>query len=101
MCCCDAQGQYSSPADFTKLNERMSLIEGPYCANRMFYLSIPPSVFIDAAGNSADFCSTRLQSDWLYNIPVGPKDCASDRLLRVAIHWMRNADFELRDALWL
>ena len=28
-------------------------------SNRMFFLSIPPNVFIPAAGGAADFCSTR------------------------------------------
>lgn len=28
-------------------------------ANRMFFLSIPPNVFIGAAGGAADFCSTK------------------------------------------
>ena len=28
-------------------------------ANRIFFLSIPPNVFLDAAGNAADFASSR------------------------------------------
>lgn len=28
-------------------------------ANRVFFLSIPPNVFLDAAGNAADIASSR------------------------------------------
>ena len=28
-------------------------------ANRIFFLSIPPNVFLDAAGNAADYASSR------------------------------------------
>jgi hypothetical protein len=28
-------------------------------ANRIFFLSIPPNVFLDAAGNAADFASSK------------------------------------------
>lgn len=30
-------------------------------SNRMFFLSIPPNVFIPAAGGAADHCSTRCE----------------------------------------
>jgi hypothetical protein len=43
-------------------------------ANRIFFLSIPPNVFLDAAGNAADFASSR---------------CSFERPLTAALtaHW--------------
>lgn len=33
-------------------------------ANRIFFLSIPPNVFLDATGNAADFASSRWAARW-------------------------------------
>jgi glucose-6-phosphate 1-dehydrogenase len=57
-----AQGQYDKAESFQELNSRMSEVEvasGKQRANRMFFLSIPPNVFIPAAGGAADYCSTK------------------------------------------
>ena len=56
------QGQYDEAASFQTLNGRMGEVEvacGKPRSNRMFFLSIPPNVFIAAAGGAADFCSTK------------------------------------------
>ena len=55
------QGAYDNETGFNDLNKKMSDQEGltgmPR-ANRMFFLSIPPNVFIAAAGGAADYCSS-------------------------------------------
>lgn len=42
-------GQYSSEADFKQLDAKLKAHEGGRLANRLFYLSIPPNIFIDVA----------------------------------------------------
>ncbi|CAD7701893.1 unnamed protein product [Ostreobium quekettii] len=57
--CFYQQGQYDDATDFQRLDARLSVMEGSLCSNRMFYLSIPPKVFISAAANAADQCASR------------------------------------------
>lgn len=40
-------GQYNSEEDFAKLNCKMKKKEGGRLSNRLFYLSIPPNIFVD------------------------------------------------------
>ncbi|MCO5573362.1 hypothetical protein L7F22_027131 [Adiantum nelumboides] len=42
-------GQYNSEADFKQLDAKLKVHEGGRLANRLFYLSIPPNIFIDVA----------------------------------------------------
>jgi hypothetical protein len=46
--CFYCAGQYDSAADFGALSSRLSSLELKATAHRMFYLSVPPSVFIEA-----------------------------------------------------
>ncbi|KAG6781390.1 hypothetical protein POTOM_014290 [Populus tomentosa] len=41
-------GQYDSPENFAKLDKKLKEHEGGRVSNRLFYLSIPPNIFIDA-----------------------------------------------------
>ncbi|WJZ99741.1 hypothetical protein VitviT2T_018159 [Vitis vinifera] len=41
-------GQYSSEDHFSKLDKKLKEKEGGRSSNRLFYLSIPPSIFVDA-----------------------------------------------------
>ncbi|KAI4340634.1 hypothetical protein MLD38_025448 [Melastoma candidum] len=41
-------GQYDSEEDFSNLDRKLKLQEGGEACNRLFYLSIPPNIFIDA-----------------------------------------------------
>ncbi|KAL2481633.1 Glucose-6-phosphate 1-dehydrogenase 1 [Abeliophyllum distichum] len=40
-------GQYNSPEDFLELNCKLKEREGGKLSNRLFYLSIPPNIFVD------------------------------------------------------
>ncbi|KAI8464825.1 MAG: glucose-6-phosphate dehydrogenase [Monoraphidium minutum] len=53
-------GSYDTQQGFVNLNTRLAQQELVMPrANRVFFLSIPPNVFLDAAGNAADFASSR------------------------------------------
>ncbi|KIZ06619.1 glucose-6-phosphate 1-dehydrogenase [Monoraphidium neglectum] len=53
-------GSYDQQQGFISLNTRMSGQEASMPrANRIFFLSIPPNVFLDATGNAADCASSR------------------------------------------
>lgn len=41
-------GQYDSEENFRELDKKLSVHEGGKVSNRLFYLSIPPNIFIDA-----------------------------------------------------
>ncbi|EFJ45944.1 hypothetical protein VOLCADRAFT_82038 [Volvox carteri f. nagariensis] len=82
--CFYSAGQYDNADSFRELNRRMSEVEascGKQRANRMFFLSIPPNVFIAAAGGAADYCSTR--TGWTRVIVEKPfgRDSASSAAL--------------------
>ncbi len=47
--CYYCQGQYSSPDSFLDLFQLMHELEGDGPVNRIFYMAIPPSVFMDVA----------------------------------------------------
>ncbi|XP_031492872.1 glucose-6-phosphate 1-dehydrogenase, chloroplastic-like isoform X2 [Nymphaea colorata] len=46
--CFYLSGQYNSEDDFAILDKKMKEKEGGRLSNRLFYLSIPPNVFVDA-----------------------------------------------------
>lgn len=50
-------GNYDSADDFKRLNSMMEPDEGEE-ADRIFYLSVPPSIFVPVAQNSAKFASS-------------------------------------------
>lgn len=75
-------GPYDEASGFLALDQRLTELEGPVGqANRMFFLSIPPNVFIAAAGGAADFCSSR--TGWTRVIVEKPfgRDSASSKEL--------------------
>jgi len=47
--CFYVSGQYASSGSFLDLYEAMQRVEGGEPANRIFYLAIPPSIFVDVA----------------------------------------------------
>ncbi len=54
------QGQYASDADFATLAERMAEGEAPFeCADRLFYLSIPPNIFTAVAASASKAASSK------------------------------------------
>ncbi|GBF96382.1 hypothetical protein Rsub_09181 [Raphidocelis subcapitata] len=75
-------GSYDQAAGFSALSVRMASQEAVLPrANRIFFLSIPPNVFLDAAGNAADVASSR--TGWTRVIVEKPfgRDAASSREL--------------------
>lgn len=54
------QGPYDTPEGFKALHTRLSEQEAKQPrANRIFFLSIPPNVFLSATGNAADHARSR------------------------------------------
>jgi hypothetical protein len=53
-------GPYDTPEGFQALSSRLDELEShkPQ-ANRMFFLSIPPNVFLPATGNAADYARSK------------------------------------------
>lgn len=47
--CFYASGQYNSAEDFEALNAIIEKHEGNFPGNRVFYMAVPPSVFVDVA----------------------------------------------------
>ena len=56
--CVYQAGQYDDPEDFKKLAVAMTEKEGEKKAMRVFYLSIPPSIFVPVAQNAARHVSS-------------------------------------------
>lgn len=57
------QGPYDTPVGFQSLSSRLDELEAPKPqANRMFFLSIPPNVFLPATGNAADYARSKYVS---------------------------------------
>ncbi|GAX74483.1 hypothetical protein CEUSTIGMA_g1932.t1 [Chlamydomonas eustigma] len=75
-------GPYDDSSGFAQLNTKMSEQEvSKPRANRMFFLSIPPNVFIAAAGGAAEQCSSK--TGWTRVIVEKPfgRDSTSSREL--------------------
>lgn len=56
------QGVYDKPEGFQLLNSALGSAEelcGKQHANRMFFLSVPPNVFVPAAEGAGDICSSK------------------------------------------
>ncbi|PKA63801.1 Glucose-6-phosphate 1-dehydrogenase 2, chloroplastic [Apostasia shenzhenica] len=51
-------GQYNSEDDFAELHEKLKKHEVGRISNRLFYLSTPPDIFIDAVKNASNSASS-------------------------------------------
>ena len=56
--CFYTAGQYDDAASFTALSAELTKHEAGRAANRIFYLSIPPTVFVTVAQNAARCASS-------------------------------------------
>lgn len=55
--CYYVQGPYNEESGFKKLNAELDKLgKGKDVVNRLFYLALPPSVFMDASENIKKFC---------------------------------------------
>lgn len=55
--CYYVKGPYSEESGYKKLNAELEKLgEGKTVVNRLFYLALPPSVFIDASENIKNNC---------------------------------------------
>jgi glucose-6-phosphate 1-dehydrogenase len=52
------QGSYDKPQDYEHLNTELKRIEKDQPSNRIFYLSLPPNVFLDSATYLNKLCRT-------------------------------------------
>jgi glucose-6-phosphate 1-dehydrogenase len=84
--CYYCQGQYSSPDSFLDLFELMREVEGDGPVNRIFYMAIPPSVFMEVAKALGDSglvaCGER--DEWsriVIEKPFGRDRLSSDTLV--------------------
>ena len=79
--CYYTSGGYDDPASFERLSQGLSAHEGDGAANRIFYLSIPPSVFVSVAQNAArSASSTKGYTRVIVEKPFG-RDLESSRQL--------------------
>ena len=83
--CVYQAGQYDDPQDFKKLAVAMSDREGSKAAMRVFYLSIPPSIFVPVAQNAARHVSSASgETRVIVEKPFG-RDLQSSRELTAAL----------------
>lgn len=61
--CFYVNGQYDSAQDFEKLDKFVVSLEGELLGNRIFYLAIPPNVFVDVA--KAIHSSASANNGWI------------------------------------
>lgn len=55
--CSYVQGPYNEESGFKKLNAALDKLgQGKDVVNRLFYLALPPSVFMDASENIKKYC---------------------------------------------
>ncbi|XP_071698587.1 glucose-6-phosphate 1-dehydrogenase, chloroplastic-like isoform X2 [Rutidosis leptorrhynchoides] len=52
-------GQYDSADDFAELDTKLKQKEGGKLSNRLFYLSIPPNIFVDAVRSASGKASSK------------------------------------------
>lgn len=82
--CYYVSGQYGDPGAFLDLYEKMT-VTGGHPANTMFYLAVPPSVFLDVARAIGDAGLVRCapENPWSRAViekPFGHDRASSDRL---------------------
>lgn len=51
-------GQYGSNQDFAELHNKLQKKEGGKLSNRLFYLSIPPNVFVEVVSSASTSASS-------------------------------------------
>lgn len=75
------QGQYDSAEDFADMNRLMTHEENDMIANRIFFLSVPPNLFVPVARNAIQEASSRTgYTRTIIEKPFG-RDTSSSRLL--------------------
>ena len=83
--CVYQAGQYDDPEDFKKLAVAMTEREGSKKTMRVFYLSIPPSIFVPVAQNAARHVSSASgETRVIVEKPFG-RDLQSSRELTAAL----------------
>ncbi|MEW5301646.1 MAG: hypothetical protein WDW36_004493 [Sanguina aurantia] len=87
--CTYVSGVYDKPEGFQLLNSALEAAEesrGLARANRMFFLSVPPNVFVPAAEGAGDICSSK--SGWTRVIVEKPfgRDSASSKELAEGLY---------------
>jgi glucose-6-phosphate 1-dehydrogenase len=85
--CCYIRGHYDNPEDFVRLRGQIEEKEGGIVGNRMFYLAVPPSVFLDAARSigAAQMVQSKDDAPWsrvVIEKPFGEDRASSDMLVR-------------------
>ncbi|XP_027119459.1 glucose-6-phosphate 1-dehydrogenase, chloroplastic-like [Coffea eugenioides] len=89
MKCYYHSGQYSSEDDFAKLDCKLKEKEGGSLSNRLFYLSIPPNIFVDAVKCASNKASS--VSGWTRVIvekPFGRDSESSRELTRCLMQYL-------------
>ncbi len=86
-CCHYVQGQYDDRGSFLDLFARMRDVEEDRDVNRLYYLAIPPSVFLDVAKSlaGAGLVQCGIQEPWsrvIIEKPFGRDRESSDELVR-------------------
>ncbi len=94
--CRYVSGQYDAADDYLRLYQRMRESSDPACTNRLFYLAIPPGVFLDTArglGNAGLVrCGqTEPWSRVVIEKPFGHDRASSDALVAGLSHVFREA----------
>lgn len=92
-------GSYDDPAAFQELTKHLEAIEGTYQAkerHRVFYLALPPSVFIPVAQNLRENCYAPDVNRIIVEKPFG-KDTESCRELLGSLktHWTEDETFRI------
>lgn len=92
-------GSYEDPAAFQALNKHIEEIESKYqgtARNRIFYLALPPSVFIPVAKNLRENCYAPNVNRIIVEKPFG-KDIDSCRELLRSLkqHWSEDETFRI------
>eukprot|EP01018_Ginkgo_biloba_P003647 Gb_41272 [translate_table: standard] len=80
--CFYQSGQYSSEDNFKELDKKLKEHEGGRLANRLFYLSIPPNVFVDVARCASRSSSANGWTRVIVEKPFGRDSESSAELTR-------------------
>ena len=57
--CSYVKGSYDEKSGYIALNTELDKLGGKNTQNRLFYLALPPSVFVDATQNIKDYLMTK------------------------------------------
>ncbi|XP_052177135.1 glucose-6-phosphate 1-dehydrogenase, chloroplastic [Diospyros lotus] len=85
-------GLYNSEEDFSGLDQKLQIKEGGRLSNRLFYLSIPPNIFVDVVRCASTKASSK--SGWTRVIVEKPfgRDAESSRALIKCLKRYLNED---------